>query len=873
MPKQIVIAEQHRVAAVFSEDRIQELVVATGSHQVSDVYLGVVENVLPGIDAAFVNIGDSERNGFMHVTDLGPLRLKKSAGAITELVAPQQKVLVQIIKEPTGNKGPRLTGNITLPGRYLVLMPFGRGVHLSRRITREAERNRLRALAILIKPAGMGLLVRTEANGVSEEAIIEDLETLQRQWESIQEEAATTRPPALMNRDNDFIQRVLRDMYTDEVNRIVVDSHTGTKRVKQHLTNWNGGRIPQSVSIDHHREHRPILDYFRVNAAIREALKPRVDLPSGGYIIIEPTEALTVVDVNSGSFTRSATARETVLWTNCEAATEIARQLRLRNLAGVIIVDFIDMDSRRDQLQVLEHFNRELSTDKARPQISQLSELGLVELTRKRQGQNIYELFSVPCETCGGLGHIVHLPDEEPSLLAGGTGAQKHEARLPIEPLPEPKPRPRSLPDPIREPLLNDVNLEVASDLQELDLIHHPSYQELGDTGNSRRRRRRRFVNDEGMSLDDTLPKPIPKNVPILRGNRLSPEPEPVAVDEEADEPILKTVRSRSRDHHIEPEPIQNITVEMTTEEQQVYAMMGLSPLLKLENSTSNSKSLVIEVVTPGEMSEAELSEVGLSEVGLADTESAEAGLSGAGSSEEMSDSVSAYSSLGRGSGPASDSDFDAEITATMTAAVTPEMAADRGANFRQDIRTVTAAGSIEMSTDTAVQTTIDTALSSLQSSGQGSVEAVQFVPQSLRANVTPKTVTEGENVEALSAQGNLEEGERSASVTPVEGADPPAPELKQTRERTRGRTRSTPASRSASTSEQGTATPSITDSIVSVSSNVNAAETFDDDDDSDLVNEALANQTTRSGKGTGSKSRSAGIRRRRRRSSATGES
>ncbi len=412
MPKQIIIAEQHRIAAVFSEDQIQELVVATGSHQVGDIYLGIVENVLPGIDAAFVNIGDAERNGFIHVTDLGPLRLKRSAGAITELLAPQQKVLVQVMKEPTGNKGPRLTGNITLPGRYLVLMPFGRGVNLSRRIRSENERNRLRALAILIKPSGMGLLVRTEAEGVSEEAILEDLEFLQRQWESIGRETTSTRAPALLNRDDDFIQRVLRDMYSMDVNRIVVDSHTGIKRVKQHLLNWSGGKAVQGVLIDHHRDRIPILEYFRVNAAIREALKPRVDLPSGGYIIIEPTEALTVIDVNSGSFTRSATARETVLWTNCEAATEIARQLRLRNIAGVIIVDFIDMDSRRDQLQVIEHFNKALKADKARPQIAQLSELGLVELTRKRQGQNIYELFGRVCTTCGGLGHLVHLPGE-----------------------------------------------------------------------------------------------------------------------------------------------------------------------------------------------------------------------------------------------------------------------------------------------------------------------------------------------------------------------------------------------------------------------------------------------------------------------------
>src|SRR4028118_613733 len=245
MTKQIVIAEQHRIAAVFSEDQIQELVVATGSHQVSDIYLGIVENVLPGIDAAFVNIGDPDRNGFIHVTDLGPLRLKRSAGAITELLAPQQKVLVQVMKGPTGNKGPRLTGNITLPGRYVVLMPFGRGVNLSRRIRNENERNRLRALAILIKPAGMGLLVRTEAEGMEEKAITEDLDFLQQQWENIQQETTSTRAPALLNRDDDFIQRVLRDMYSTDVNRIVVDSHTAIKRVKQHLVSWSGGKTPQ----------------------------------------------------------------------------------------------------------------------------------------------------------------------------------------------------------------------------------------------------------------------------------------------------------------------------------------------------------------------------------------------------------------------------------------------------------------------------------------------------------------------------------------------------------------------------------------------------------------------------------------------------
>jgi ribonuclease E len=585
MPKQIIIAEQHRLAAVFSEDQIQELIVATGSHQVGDIYLGAVENVLPGIDAAFVNIGDSERNGFIHVSDLGPLRLKRTAASITELLAPQQKVLVQVMKEPTGSKGPRLTGNVTLPGRYLVLMPFGKGVNLSRRIRNENERNRLRALAILVKPAGMGLLVRTEAEGVSEDAIIEDLESLQRQWESIQQEAMTTRAPNLLNRDDDFIQRVLRDMYSADVNRIVVDSHAGMKRVKQHLASWSGGKAPQGVLVDHHRDRIPLLEYFRVNAAIREALKPRVDLPSGGYIIIEPTEALTVVDVNSGSFTRSATARETVLWTNCEAAVEIARQLRLRNIAGVIIVDFIDMDSRRDQMQVLEQFNKALKADKSRPQISQLSELGLVELTRKRQGQNIYELFGRTCPTCGGQGHIVHLPGEREGSESAAT----------LEVVPSIEARSAAASREVWEAPSDDLSLNAQADPADLDLLNHPSYQDRGSA--SRRRRRRRVV--------ESTPRTSPKLPDVAEtpdeAEEVAPTSAPAAAPAAKEARSDKPDRRSSRRERTPAQPPQVVFVEMTQEEQELYAMMGISPLVLSPEPVKDPRSTVVQVVLPGE--------------------------------------------------------------------------------------------------------------------------------------------------------------------------------------------------------------------------------------------------------------------------------
>ena len=524
MSQQIVIAEQLRIAAVLSDERVDELIVAQGRYQIGDVYLGTVENVLPGIDAAFVNIGESEKNGFIHVTDLGPLRLKKGSAGITELLEPRQKVLVQVMKEPTGTKGPRLTGNLALPGRYLVLQPHGLGVNISRRISAEAERNRLRALGVLIKPPGAGLLIRTEAEGISEELLIDDLEALLRQWEAIQQAAETSVPPVLLNRDEDFIHRILRDHMGPDLARVVVDDPAAVSRVGSFLGSELG-----NVVVESHEESTELLEHYKINAAIRDALKPRVDLPSGGYVIIEPTEALTVIDVNSGSFTRSANARETVLWTNVEAAIEIARQLKLRNIGGVIIIDFIDMDSRRDQLQLLEHFTTATRDDSARPQIAQLTELGLVELTRKRQGQNIYELFGRACPSCGGLGLVAVLPGKDLSQpLAAETGLVRSVA---------------------------SARSEVVAP---------------GDTAanNNRRRRggRSRIGAEGGSSFVE-----------------LTAEGEaPQGSTEEAHEPAI----ARRQDPEL-------VAVPMTDEQQEVYSWLGLNPALLLDEPPESDNVVV----------------------------------------------------------------------------------------------------------------------------------------------------------------------------------------------------------------------------------------------------------------------------------------
>ncbi len=414
MSQQIIIAEQARIAALLTDDRVDELIVAQGKYQIGDIFLGTVENVLPGIDAAFIDIGESDKNGFIHVSDLGPLRLKKGTFGITELLEPKQKVLVQVIKEPTGSKGPRLSGNISIPGKYLILQPYGQGVNISRKINTETERSRLKALGVLIKPPSTGLLFRTEAEKIKEELLIDDLENLIQQWENVLKVSESSSPPNLIKRDEDFSLKILRDHIKASTKSIIIDDKFSVQRAKDFMITFES-----DIDIEFHDNslNQHILDKYEIKKTIQKALQPRVELPSGGYIIIEPTEALTVIDVNSGSFTRSANSRQTVLWTNCEAAVEISRQMKLRNIGGVIVVDFIDMESRRDQFQLLEHFTAAIKDDSARPQIAQLTELGLVELTRKRQGQNIYELFGKKCSTCNGTGQVENILNHEISNL------------------------------------------------------------------------------------------------------------------------------------------------------------------------------------------------------------------------------------------------------------------------------------------------------------------------------------------------------------------------------------------------------------------------------------------------------------------------
>ena len=425
MTKQIVIAERDNIAALIENGKVTEFFVNKGEIFLNDVYLSTVDNILPSIEAAFVDVG-SDKMGFLHADDV------PGKGNLKTRLTPKQKLMVQVVKEPTGHKGPRVTTEISIPGRFLVLIPQETGINVSRKIVSNKERARLKSIVSLIKPVGVGVIVRTEAEGQTDADIQEDLELLLEKWNSIITAAETQEAPSLLYRDQDLLYRVIREACTEDVTEIVVDTPFAQQRTQQILQNWN---MLSNIKLTVYKGNEPLLQASGVMKEIKSALQTKVMLPSGGYLFIQTTEALTVVDVNSGKFVSSATQDETIIKTNIEAVHEIARQLRLRNIGGMVIVDFIDMTNRNDKLALMEELELTLEQDKAKPQVGQLSDLGLVELTRHRQGQSLSEVFTKKCPHCQGTGYIF---EEIQFAAAPGEGELKAKAaklKIPVQQL------------------------------------------------------------------------------------------------------------------------------------------------------------------------------------------------------------------------------------------------------------------------------------------------------------------------------------------------------------------------------------------------------------------------------------------------------
>ena len=420
--KKIVIAERDNIGALMEGDKVLDLYINRGEVLLGDVYLATVQNVLPSIDAAFVDVG-VEKMGFLHAQDI------MGKGALKDKLSPNQKLVVQVVKEPTGHKGPRVTTEISLPGRFLVLMPSEPGINVSRKIESSKERARLKSIVSLMKPVGVGVIIRTEAENQSEADIQEDLEILLEKWNNIVTAAESLTPPNLLYRDQDLLYRVIREACSEDVTEIIVDTAFALNRVQSLLQNWH---MNKNIQVTLYKGNEPLLIATNVHKEIKAALNMKVNMPSGGYLFIQQTEALTVIDVNSGKFVSSATQDETILKTNIEAVHEIARQLRLRNIGGMIIIDFIDMTSRVDKLAIMEELELAIEDDKAKPQVGQLSDLGLVEMTRHRQGQAISEVFAKKCPHCHGEGILVEDFKFASPTAEGEYRAKAAKMKLPI---------------------------------------------------------------------------------------------------------------------------------------------------------------------------------------------------------------------------------------------------------------------------------------------------------------------------------------------------------------------------------------------------------------------------------------------------------
>ncbi len=420
--KKIIIAERDNIAAVLENGKVTDFFIHRGEILLGDVYLATVDNILPSIDAAFVDVG-TDKMGFLHAQDV------MGKGTLKDKLKPKQKLIVQVTKEPTGHKGPRVTTEISLPGRFIVLMPSEPGVSVSKKIENSKERARLKSIMSLIKPVGVGVIIRTEAEGISEADLQEDLEILLEKWNNIITSAETLTPPNLIYRDQDLLYRVIREACTENTKEILVDTAFALNRVQSILQNWH---MSKNIQVNLYKGTEPILIATDIHKEIKAALQTKVPMPSGGYLYIQQTEALTVIDVNSGKFISSATQDETILRTNREAVREVARQLRLRNIGGMIIVDFIDMLSRADKLAIMEELEIALESDKGKPQVGQLSDLGLVELTRHRQGQSLSEIFTKKCPHCQGSGYSIADFNFASATSEGEYRAKQAKAKLPI---------------------------------------------------------------------------------------------------------------------------------------------------------------------------------------------------------------------------------------------------------------------------------------------------------------------------------------------------------------------------------------------------------------------------------------------------------
>ncbi len=398
---------------MIEDGNLMEYRVEREERVVGSIFKGIVQNVLPGMDAAFVDIG-LERNAFLYVADIlpddphdnSPASIKRSElrrRKIKELIRPGQEIMVQVTKGARGTKGARVSARIALPGRYVVLMPEANHVGISRKIEDRSERERLRKIGERIIPEGFGLIMRTECESRTEAELKGDVVFLQELWGQVLHGAKRQRAPSIVHRDQTLLYRTVRDMFGEELGRMVIDDPDEYEKV--HLA---ASIVAPAMrdKIELYDREQPIFDHYGIEKDLDRLLQHKVAMKSGGYLVVDEMEALTAIDINTGKSVGTTSLNDTILKTNLESAEEVCRQLRLRDMGGIIVIDFIDMESADDRKRLLDYFTKLLERDRARTRVGRVSSLGLIEITRKRTGESVTEAISDICPMCSGQGRI-----------------------------------------------------------------------------------------------------------------------------------------------------------------------------------------------------------------------------------------------------------------------------------------------------------------------------------------------------------------------------------------------------------------------------------------------------------------------------------
>jgi ribonuclease G len=422
------VTEYETRIAIKEDDKLVELFIERPEHErlVGDIYKGLVTAVLPGIQAAFVDIG-VDKAGFLHFSDMSdhkgessmlaaldffdeegheiPPRSKyKKDASIADILKKDQEILVQVIKEPIANKGSRITTEISLPGRYIVLLPGAHHIGVSRKISSYAEKRRLRKIAGEFLPENFGMIIRTVAEGRDRKDFAADIKLLTKLWEKMKKRVENTKAPALVHKDLEMISGIIRDIFTPDVSKVVIDNKKEYRKFLAYLREV----APQLKNlVEIYTGDKPLLDFYNIEPEIEKMFNRKVWLKKGGYIVIDQTEALVTIDVNTGRFKGSSKVEDAIFETNLDAAREIARQIRLRDIGGILIIDFIDMESKEHRRKVFEEFKNALRHDRSQTYISSISDLGLIEMTRQRIRPSLMQALSDPCPVCSGVGRVL----------------------------------------------------------------------------------------------------------------------------------------------------------------------------------------------------------------------------------------------------------------------------------------------------------------------------------------------------------------------------------------------------------------------------------------------------------------------------------